>query len=381
MRDDLLTLARGAVVVSASVDPLKALALTDGDTASNWNTSTKRHPPPYEFVFELLAPALLTQVGIDGAGERPGGVAGGSAKSVLVEGSAQGPESGFVELARLAAAQDGATLADVAHATPVRWLRFTVTGAQESDAAWIYFDEVLAYGSLTPPGDPDRFSGVFKTGRANYIELKQDGTSVTGCYVENSGRSTGVITGAVVEGVALANWTSDTGISGTAFLTLDSTGALSGARYRDRSRSLWGGPVAVAGTVTPCSAAPPPEVNPIARALIDSGEARIYGILFAHDSDVPKPSSGAALRALYEALQSAPDMRVTIEGHTDADGKDAYNLDLSARRAATVVAWLVEAGIPASRLRPVGKGEAEPVASNATADGKALNRRVEVRRR
>ena len=51
---DLLTLAKGAVLVSASVEPVKAWALTDGDPASNWNSSTKKTPPPYSFVFELL---------------------------------------------------------------------------------------------------------------------------------------------------------------------------------------------------------------------------------------------------------------------------------------------------------------------------------------
>ncbi|NNJ66405.1 MAG: OmpA family protein, partial [Boseongicola sp.] len=55
-----------------------------------------------------------------------------------------------------------------------------------------------------------------------------------------------------------------------------------------------------------------------------------------------------------------------------------YNLDLSARRAASVVGWLTENGIAPERLRPDGLGESEPVASNKTADGKALNRRVDV---
>ncbi|GAB5471085.1 MAG: hypothetical protein Kilf2KO_41150 [Rhodospirillales bacterium] len=86
---------------------------------------------------------------------------------------------------------------------------------------------------------------------------------------------------------------------------------------------------------------------------------------------------GTALLML-EALQAAPEMRVPIEGHTDADGSDAYNQDLSARRAASVVAWLKERGIADGRLGSKGRGEGEPVASNKTADGKALNRRVEV---
>lgn len=384
---DLLTLAKGAVVVSASFDTPQALALTDGNDASFWSAPTKKKPLPYTFVFELIAPASLTAVGVGGAGERPGGVAGGSAGPVLIEGSAEGPDSGYHELARIMAAPEGQTLADITQDTPVRWLRFTVEGGQTADVPWLYISEVIAQGAVTPPDDPDRFTGVFKTGRKDFVELKQDGSLLTGCYVENSGRSTGRISGAVQDGVVLATWTSEQGISGPAFLTRDSTGALSGARYRQRSRTNWGGPVAPEGTITPCSphqvSAEPdePPLDPIVQALQDLGEVRLYGIHFEYDSDVPKPSAAPALNRLLAALASAPDLSVEIEGHTDADGADAYNLDLSARRATSVVGWLVEHGIDPVRLVPAGKGEGEPVASNDTADGKALNRRVEVRRR
>ena len=83
---------------------------------------------------------------------------------------------------------------------------------------------------------------------------------------------------------------------------------------------------------------------------------------------------------LLEVLQADTGLSLEIQGHTDADGSDAYNLDLSDRRAKSVVAWLVAKGIDAGRLQGEGKGEAAPVASNATADGKALNRRVEIRK-
>ena len=377
--DDLLTLAKGAVLVSASADPATALSLTDGDPESNWNASTKKFPPPHVFVFELIAPATITEAGIIGAGDRPGGVAGGSAGNVVIEGSAEGPEDGFAVLAKIDAAPNGETLAPSAIATPVRWLRYTVNGAQSADASWIYLNEAVAHGSTTPPSDPDRFTGVFQSGRADFIELKQDGAALTGCYVENSGRSTGTLSGSVNEGVALLNWTSEQGIQGNAFMTIDSMGALAGVRYRQRSRSAWGGPPAREGTTTPCSDVQP--VNPIVAALQEAGEVQIYGILFDHDSDVPKASSSAALEQLREALASDTSLSVTIEGHTDSDGDDAYNLDLSQRRAASVVSWLADAGIEAGRMQPAGRGENEPVASNSTADGKALNRRVDVVRR
>jgi outer membrane protein OmpA-like peptidoglycan-associated protein len=377
--DDLLTLAKGAVLVSAAADPLRALALTDGDPESNWNASTKKVPLPHVFVFELIAPATITEAGIIGAGDRPGGVAGGSAGNVLIEGSAEGPDAGFATLATLDAAPNGETLAPSAISTPVRWLRYTINGAQSADASWLYFNEAVAHGTTAPPSDPDRFTGVFQSGRVDFIELKQDGAALTGCYIENSGRSTGTLSGSVNEGVALLNWTSEQGIQGNAFMTIDSTGALAGVRYRQRSRNAWGGPPAPEGTTTPCSDIQP--VNPIVAALQEAGEVQIYGILFNHDSDVPKASSRAALEQLREALASDTSLDVTIEGHTDSDGDDAYNLDLSQRRAASVVSWLTDAGIEATRMQPAGRGESEPVASNNTADGKALNRRVEVVRR
>ncbi|MEZ6028875.1 MAG: hypothetical protein R3C46_03905 [Hyphomonadaceae bacterium] len=222
---DLLTIAEGAILVSASHDAAGALSLTDGSPASWWGVATRKNPPPYTFVFELRAPTVLSEVGVTGAGQRPGGVAGGSAKAVKVEASAEGAETGFAEIAQLAAAPDGTTLAKVASAAPVRWLRFTVEGNQ-SGADWTYFNEVVAHGQQPEIADDARFAGVFKVGRADFVELKQSGASISGCYVENSGRSNGKITGAVVNGVALLTWTFDTDITGPALMTLDSTPSL-----------------------------------------------------------------------------------------------------------------------------------------------------------
>lgn len=374
---DLLATASGAVLVESSHKPRDALALIDGDPASNWSIATKRNPAPYSFTFELMAPAQLSAVGVGGAGERPGGVVGGSAKTILIEAAAEPRGSAFRPLATLEAGSEGVSLAEVTEAGPIQALRFTVQDAQSPEAAFLYLAEVIAHGEMPVPEERDRFSGQFLTGRATHIELKQDGLALTGCYSDNGGRSFGTLDGSVVDGVALVNWKSDEGIAGTALLTIDSTDAISGVRYRHRSRSPWGGPPAEEAASLPCSVERAP-ANPILAALQKDGEVKIYGILFTHDSDVPRPISLPALTQLLEALEAVPEMRVLIEGHTDADGSDAYNQDLSSRRAASVVAWLTERGIAAERLGSDGRGEKEPVASNKTADGKALNRRVEV---
>jgi len=377
---DLLTLAEGAVVLSASANAPAALSLTDGDAKTAWNNGGPKHPLPQVFVFELRAPTLVSHVGIDNAGPRPGGVAGAAVRTVGVEGSAESLETGFVPLATIEAAADGETLVAVAPAGPLRWLRFTVESTQNPEATWAYFDEAIAQGTQTPP-EGERFTGVFALGPKAFIELQQSGMQISGCYVEDGGHSLGEVAGEAVDGVARLRWrrTDKADVQGVALLVVDSRGNLNGVRYRDRSRAAWGGPPAPAGTTTPCSAEPAPS-NPVADALEEDGSVRLYGILFDFDQATLKPASEPALQQLLAALQAVPALRVEIAGHTDSDGNDAYNLALSQRRAESVVAWLVERGIAASRLVPVGKGESEPVAGNATADGRALNRRVEVRR-
>jgi len=92
------------------------------------------------------------------------------------------------------------------------------------------------------------------------------------------------------------------------------------------------------------------------------------------------PASLPTLRALKAFLDANPGQAFVLEGHTDADGAADYNQDLSERRAASVLRWLAENGVATDRITAVGLGETRPVESNATAAGKALNRRVVLRR-
>lgn len=102
------------------------------------------------------------------------------------------------------------------------------------------------------------------------------------------------------------------------------------------------------------------------------------GLLFDTESDVLSASARQNLSSLADNLGKYPDTDLLVVGHTDSKGTDAYNMSLSERRAAAVVNYLVSQGVSRSRLRPVGRGETEPVASNETEDGRAKNRRVEV---
>ena len=113
--------------------------------------------------------------------------------------------------------------------------------------------------------------------------------------------------------------------------------------------------------------------------LAAEGRVTTHGILFATNSDRIRPESTPTLEEIGAMLQEHTDLRLRIEGHTDSDGDEAYNQDLSERRAASVKRFLAERyGLDEARLETAGFGESQPVADNATPEGKQQNRRVEL---
>lgn len=102
------------------------------------------------------------------------------------------------------------------------------------------------------------------------------------------------------------------------------------------------------------------------------------GVLFATDSATVSGAARNDLYAVARNLAAHPDSRVQIIGHTDNTGSAAHNQDLSERRAGAVANILAAGGVSPGRMGVVGRGFTEPVASNATAAGRAQNRRVEI---
>jgi OOP family OmpA-OmpF porin len=112
--------------------------------------------------------------------------------------------------------------------------------------------------------------------------------------------------------------------------------------------------------------------------LLTEGKLISYGIYFDVNKDVVKPESYGTLKGIAQVLTDNPNVKIKIVGHTDSDGADAANLDLSERRGASVKNELIKTfGIDDSRIETDGKGETEPIAPNDTPSNKALNRRVE----
>jgi outer membrane protein OmpA-like peptidoglycan-associated protein len=129
-------------------------------------------------------------------------------------------------------------------------------------------------------------------------------------------------------------------------------------------------PPAPAPAPEPAPAPPPPP--PQAQRIV------LRGVQFDLDKADIRPDAAVILDEAASLLSANPGTQVAVGGHTDSSGSDAYNQSLSERRAASVRDYLASKGVDASRLSTAGFGESQPVADNATAEGRALNRRVEL---
>ncbi|MOA31484.1 Outer membrane porin F precursor [compost metagenome] len=100
--------------------------------------------------------------------------------------------------------------------------------------------------------------------------------------------------------------------------------------------------------------------------------------MFAFDSAQLTPAAQEQLVGLMDKLKNADVLSIKVVGHTDSQGTDAYNQALSERRASSVAAFLLEQGLTPDKLTSQGMGESQPVADNASEEGRAKNRRVEL---
>ena len=105
----------------------------------------------------------------------------------------------------------------------------------------------------------------------------------------------------------------------------------------------------------------------------------LIGVNFDNNKDTLRADAIAILDDAVATLKRYPALKVEVAGHTDSSNSDAYNLDLSQRRANAVLNYFVSKGVEADRLSAKGYGEAEPIADNSTTKGRLKNRRVELR--
>ncbi len=173
---------------------------------------------------------------------------------------------------------------------------------------------------------------------------------------------------------------------GPAMLTFADDGqSFTGFWWHDGATSSMGGKwrgTRTSKDIGPCPYWKPGSGNAVEAELKSNGSAQLYGILFDTDSDHLKDESKPTLDALGGPLRATSRRGIfSIEGNTDNTGSEAHNVTLSLSRANSVKAYLVAAGVNASRLATEGFGSSHPVASNDTSLGRSQNRRVEVEKK
>jgi len=139
-------------------------------------------------------------------------------------------------------------------------------------------------------------------------------------------------------------------------------------------------PAPVAAAVAAPAAAPAPAPKPVekAKTVIVEKPVRLEGASFATGSSKLLPGASSKLDEVVNAANQSQDIKLNVMGYTDSKGNAQSNLRLSQGRADAVKAYLVKKGVAADRISSKGFGSANPIADNATAEGRSANRRVEV---
>lgn len=292
-------------------------------------------------------------------------------ETVTVLGSATGPDGPYTPLASATlTAHDARGQLTELTLTPdqpaVQWITLRLEGGLDvqTDTTFFEFSEIIGNGRQDAIPPSDRFTGIWD-GRGVDIDLAQDGVTVTGCY-DDDGLLSGTVDGTVLRALG-AN---GAGIPSQFVLIVDPAGDLRGVRSTNGAPfRVYDGAPSTGGPV--CA-------QPAEQSALGCGDT-VYGIGFDFDSDAIRPASAPVLDDLFAGLSADPATSIQIIGHSSAEGAADYNRDLSQRRAAAVVAALAARGLDATRMTALGRGEDEPIASNADEAGRSLNRRVEIR--
>jgi outer membrane protein OmpA-like peptidoglycan-associated protein len=303
---------------------------------------------------------------------------GRGAKDITAEMSDQSATSGFQPIGNVSL-QDKADDQSfpLSAAVPGRWLRLTIANNHGSTQYTELFD-VRGYGKQLAQTAFPNVSGTYATNYGNF-HLKQEGTSVTGCYEYNGGLLTGGIEGRVMK----FTWR-ETNNFGPAMMVFTGDGKQMfglwwyNGQTEGRGSTWDGSRISTEVGSCPHWSGKTGAEERMTKELEDLGRTRVYGINFDTDSNVIKDESKPTLDKIVALLHAKPDWKLKIEGHTDSTGGDAHNQQLSQSRADAVKSYIVAAGIDTARLSAAGMGSSKPVAGNDSASGRAQNRRVEL---
>ena len=390
---DLLAFAAGTQIVAKPQDnqglfqmDSDPINLIDEAASTDWTAIAK--PVPV-VVFELPERTEVERLVFDSAGLNRDEK---SPKSVKVELSDAGIDSGYTTIleTQLEKARNDQSFA-VAEKTAGRWLRLSVASNYGDD--YVGMTGLHAYGKqLTQDAALADVSGTYDGWNGwGKVQLKQEGTRVTGCYEYRDGVIAGGIEGRLLKATMQETDDDDTQTKQLGLFSFSQDGSLVMGLARAADAEPGAGfstfytGKKLGNDIGDCPRIPGWKGNAaqsqIGEELANNRRARLDGINFDFSSARLRPESEPLLKQVAAMLNGHPDWTLTLEGHTDKVGGAAYNQRLSEQRAAAVVAYLVAQGVDAKRLDSAGFGMDKPVAPNDSGVGRAQNRRVEIVRK
>ena len=378
--EDLLTFANGVLFVSqtglASGSSGSALLAIDGDPYRLGLSNDGNGP--VTFVYQLPALTQFETFGIPNVIEQPGNVT--FVKNVVVSGSATGPDSGYQQMAAFELETHGpdetVTWHDVQTTTPVRWLQVTFDDGiniepGDEGRTVLWFSELIGLGVQDPVELSTAYTGEWRLKLTERLDLsglpfalQQTGSSIRGCYNDIS------LSGSVNGPIARLSGEAADGSTAAMVLVADENDSIraSVAENGGRFRALTAVTVDE-DVITECEPA---------GEIVGACGTNAY-IKFDYDSAAIRPESAGILDDVYAGLVAEDASGISIVGHTSTEGDDAYNLELSGRRAQTVADALVARGLDPGSLRAIGLGESQPlITPDASATARELNRRVAI---
>jgi OOP family OmpA-OmpF porin len=353
-----------------------ALGLVDGTAEMGW-ASKKFAAFSHEFIFELATTYDIRQINFDNTHTEEDVYAGIAARKVTVQASTEGKQGTYQTIFSGELKPRGISSFPLEQTNHAHWLKLII----ESNGGDPNYTELMEFEAMgrevVPRGKFEAHSATYETNwNAFFMVIDKD--DLRGCYDHDGG----VFSGAPSGNFLNIEWREYGPQIGKAVMAVTQDGSVFNGFWYEKGtlQGTWFGTRVDDSKQPKCAEKlKQKQLSQVRDALNETGRAVLYGIYFDHDSDVLKPDSLKTLQDVLGWLRANPEKMVIFEGHTDSDGSDQYNQDLSSRRAAAVVAWMNQNGVSATRLQSRGLGETKPVADNNSPRSKALNRRVEVR--
>lgn len=382
-KKNLLAVGNGSFIVAKTSQydrAWQAVNVIDESNKFGWS-SDGNDPNAQSLTMELAAPTTLKEIAIDTAEVDGEDVA---AKDFTIEVSNTSSTEGFREIlsASLKNKQDGQQFS-VKEQLVGQWVRVNFK-SNFGSPKYISIMEIRGYGDQETPMPLQNVSGTYETDFGHF-RIKQEGTTVSGCYEFDEG----IIDGGIENRMMKLTWRENGGPDdkGPAIMSFTKDGKqfVGVWSYESFEKGLsgeWSGKK-ISDKVGNCEHRKSLDSEKagegtLKKSLSENGRAVVYGINFDFNSDKIKDESKTTLEQIVSVLKENKDWKMQIEGHTDNIGGDDFNKTLSEKRAASVKQYLVNAGIDENRMTAVGLGMTKPIGTNVTEHGRAQNRRVEL---